>query len=212
MQLNELKLITASNIIRLRQNSGLTQAELGAKLNYSDKSISKWERGEAIPDAFVLLQMAEIFGVNVDYMLSSHDKWEPPAEEETAAEEQTVTVYSINLLVAVTMLGVFTMALTVFVILGLFNIIWWPVFVVALPVALLTLVVLLGVFHRTRYLQYAISGFVVSLFLMLYVLMLPTGNHWQIFLISIPAIVVVFLSCNINIKTGKLEPFWKKKK
>ena len=52
----------------------MTQAELGQRLNYSDKSISKWERGEAIPDAFVLTQMAELFGVTVDYLLCREDK------------------------------------------------------------------------------------------------------------------------------------------
>ena len=49
--MDELKLIFASNLIRLRTAAGMTQAELGEQLNYSDKSISKWERGEAIPDA-----------------------------------------------------------------------------------------------------------------------------------------------------------------
>ena len=52
--MDELKLIFASNLIRLRTAAGMTQAELGEQLNYSDKSISKWERGEAIPDAMVL--------------------------------------------------------------------------------------------------------------------------------------------------------------
>ena len=69
IELTELKLVTASNIINERTKAGMTQAELGAKLNYSDKSVSKWERGEAIPDAFVLTQMAELFGVTVDYLL-----------------------------------------------------------------------------------------------------------------------------------------------
>ena len=77
MELSELKLISASNIIRLRTEAGMTQAELGAKLNYSDKTISKWERGEAIPDAYVLTQLAAMFGVTVDYLLSSHTDWEP---------------------------------------------------------------------------------------------------------------------------------------
>ena len=39
MELNELKLVSASNIIKLRTEKGLTQAELGAMLNYSDKAI-----------------------------------------------------------------------------------------------------------------------------------------------------------------------------
>ena len=67
----------ASNLIRLRLASGMTQAEVGEKLNYSDKSISKWERAEALPDAAVLKKMAEIFGVTVDYLLTGHDQWEP---------------------------------------------------------------------------------------------------------------------------------------
>ena len=71
--MDELKLIFASNLIRLRTAAGMTQAELAEKINYSDKSISKWERGEAIPDAFVLKQMAAIFKVTVDYLLTSND-------------------------------------------------------------------------------------------------------------------------------------------
>ena len=39
--MDELKLIFASNLIRLRTAAGMTQAELGEQLNYSDKSISK---------------------------------------------------------------------------------------------------------------------------------------------------------------------------
>ena len=73
--MDELKLIFASNLIRLRTAAGMTQAELGEQLNYSDKSISKWERGEAIPDAAVLKRMSEIFGVTVDYLLDEHDAW-----------------------------------------------------------------------------------------------------------------------------------------
>ena len=79
--LEDLKVITASNIINLRTKAGMTQAELGELLSYSDKSISKWERAEAIPDAFVLKSMSEIFGVSVDYILSAHDKWQPEPEK-----------------------------------------------------------------------------------------------------------------------------------
>ena len=56
--MDELKLIFASNLIRLRTAAGMTQAELGEQLNYSDKSISKWERGEGLPDVYILAQIA----------------------------------------------------------------------------------------------------------------------------------------------------------
>ena len=196
MELSELKLISASNIISLRTAAGLTQAELGAKLNYSDKSVSKWERGEAIPDAFVLKQLAELFGVSVDYLLSSHDSWEAPAEKDEAESPQ----YSIEHIIAVCVLGVWTMALTVFVVLWVMDIIWWDIFFIALSLSLLTLLILKAVFKRRRHLPLYIAAFVVSLFLLFYVLMLPLGRLWQIFLIAIPAVVIVYLSCRIRIR------------
>ena len=65
MDAAELKLVFASNLINLRTAAGMTQAELGTQLNYSDKTVSKWERGEAVPDAYVLTQLAALFGVTV---------------------------------------------------------------------------------------------------------------------------------------------------
>ena len=199
MQLSELKLISASNIIKLRTGAGLTQAELGEKLNYSDKTISKWERGEAIPDAYVLTQMAEIFGVTVDYLLSSHDAWESP-EQQAARQEEAG--YSVNMIIAISVLGVWTMALTIFVMLWLFDIILWETFVVALPVSILTYMVLICVFRRRRHLQFVIAAFVLSLFILLY-FTLPMQKPWQLFLIAIPAEIIVFLSCNIRRRPRK---------
>ena len=195
MQLEELRLITASNIINLRTEAGMTQAELGAKLNYSDKTISKWERAEAIPDAYVLLQMSEIFGVTVDNLLCSHDEWKPIPVEEPETEQVS---YSTGRIIAIAVIGVWTLALTAFVALWLADIIMWQVFAVALPVSILVYMILICVFHRKRYLQYVIAAFVLSLFVMTYLLCYPRYNPWQLFLIAIPAEVIVFLSCNIK--------------
>ena len=203
MDLSELKLVTASNIIKLRTGAGMTQAELGALLNYSDKTISKWERGEAIPDAYVLTQMAEIFGVTVDALLSSHDKWEPAPDPNEVPERS----YSVNMIIAVAVLGVWTLALTAFVALWLAGIIRWQIFVVALPVSILTYLVLICVFGKRRHLQYVIGLFVFSLFVAVYLLFLHS-NPWQIFLICALAEVLVFLSCNIK----KRPAFLRKKK
>ena len=145
MDLNELKLVTASNIIKLRTSRGLTQAELGALLNYSDKTISKWERGEAIPDAFVLTQLAEIFGVNVDFILSSHDKWEKPKENEV--EEVR---YSVEHIIAIAVIGVLTAFLIAFVTLWLMGIVEWRIFLFALSAAILVYMILICVFKRRR--------------------------------------------------------------
>ena len=195
MQLEELKLITASNIINLRTQAGMTQAELGSKLNYSDKTISKWERAEAIPNAFVLKQMGELFGVSVDNLLSSHDEWKPIPTEEPETEQVS---YSTGRIIAIAVIGVWTLALTAFVALWLVGLIVWQVFVAALPISILVYMVLICVFHRKRYLQHVIAVFVLSLFVAGFLLCYPRYHPWQLFLIVIPAEIIVYLSCNLK--------------
>lgn len=199
MQLEELKLVVAGNLINLRTAAGLTQAELGAKLNYSDKSISKWERGEAIPDAYVLTQIAELFGVTVDYILSSHTDWEPL---KTPEDPKRDVVYSTSVIIAIAVLVVWTLALTAFVALWLGGMVRWKIFVAAFPVSVLTLLVLLCIFKRTRYLKYVVALFVLSLFAAAYLLFI-NHNPWQIFLILVMAEVLVFLSFHVQKRPKK---------
>ena len=199
MQLDELKLVAAGNLINLRTAAGMTQAELGAKLNYSDKSISKWERGEAIPDAYVLTQMAELFGVTVDYLLSSHTDWEPPVAPEDPKKD---VVYSTSVIIAIAVLGVWTLALTAFVALWLAGLVRWKIFAAALPVSILTWLVLLCVFKRTHYLKFMVALFVLSLFVAFYLLFLHV-NPWQIFLVAVLAEVLVFLSFHVQKRPKK---------
>ena len=70
--MKDIKPIIAVNLSNLRKEKGLTQAELAEKLLYSDKSVSKWERAESVPDIYVLNSIAEMFGVTVDYLLQEH--------------------------------------------------------------------------------------------------------------------------------------------
>ena len=64
----------AKNLAYYRKASGLTQLELAEKFNYSDKSVSKWERGEGFPDVFVLKSLADFYGINVDDFFQSEHK------------------------------------------------------------------------------------------------------------------------------------------
>lgn len=201
MELSELKLITASNLINLRTRAGFTQAELGAKLNYSDKNISKWERGESIPDAFVLTQLAELYEVSVDYILSSHDAWEAPEGLPVQVADVDQPKYSAEIIIAIAVLSVMTAALTAFVILWLCGIMEWRVFLVGISLSLLTFLVLDCVFYKARLLQYILSAFVVSLFVLGYFVK-PGANLWQLFLLCVPAIALVFLGCNVRRKPG----------
>ena len=71
----KLKAVLGKNIASFRKLQRLTQAGLAEKLNYSDKTISKWERAESSPDISVLVEIANIFGVTVDYLVTEeHDE------------------------------------------------------------------------------------------------------------------------------------------
>ena len=106
--MDDLKYTTASNIINLRQKAGMTQSELAGLINYSDKSVSKWERAEAVPDAYVLKKMSEIFGVTVDYLLSPHDGWDQDPR-------QKKPLYSNQVIILLSVTGVWMLALILFI-------------------------------------------------------------------------------------------------
>jgi len=81
---DELTSIVAENLANLRKSKGLTQWEIAERFSYSDKSISKWERGEALPDLSTLKAFADFYGVTIDYLIT---KKEPKSENSAAKPE-----------------------------------------------------------------------------------------------------------------------------
>ena len=61
----QLRMQIAENIAYYRKQNGDTQAELAEKLNYSDKSVSKWERGDGTPDIYILAKIAALYKITV---------------------------------------------------------------------------------------------------------------------------------------------------
>ena len=181
--MDELKLITASNLIKLRTDSGMTQAELGSRLNYSDKTVSKWERAESVPDAFVLKQLAGIFGVSVDYLLCEHDEWERTP--------------STGVVTLVSVMGIWTLAVFMFVIFWILGSLQWIIFAAAVPVTVITLLVFNCIWRQGRNNVWIVAALVLSIFLLIYLTLLKF-NLWQLFLVLIPAEIIVFLSFRIR--------------
>lgn len=65
----KLRRLIAENIAYYRKQNGDTQADLAEKLNYSDKSVSKWERGDGTPDVFILAKIASLYDITVQDLL-----------------------------------------------------------------------------------------------------------------------------------------------
>ena len=198
--MTELKTVVARNIATLRVAAHLTQFELGEKLSYSDKAVSRWERGEAIPDAYVLLEMADIFGVTVDFILHEHTEEEFVKEESAPEEEHPHTKTNRRLVNWVSFLGVWALSLLNFVTMSIFGNYFWLIFIYAIPTSFTVLFILNCVWGKrwlgVIYLSVTVWGILASFHLSL----LGQPNAWMLYLIGIPAQIIVPIAFSIGRK------------
>lgn len=194
--MEDIRLYFASNLSRLRAEKHMTQSELAELLNYSDKSVSKWERADAIPDAFVLKQLSEIFGVSIDYLLSEHDSWVPPED----ADDEPFRWK--NEVMGVSIAAIWAMAVLIFVIMWMLGNVQWMIFVGAVPATLVAALVLDSLWYSGKHNFYYITALVPALVALIFLLLLPK-IYWQLFLVIVPAEVVVYYSFRIAKKCKK---------
>ena len=184
MDSENLKLQIGNNIAANRKNCGLTQAELAEKLNYSDKAVSKWERGESIPDVITMVQLAELFGVGVDDLLGEQQVIGTP-QEKTAKPKKRVDKRVIQCLVS---LLVWFVALFVYVVLSSMQIPYtWIGFFYAVPANAIVLLSLRSAWKKYRLNHLLVSLIVWGSLVAFYTTMLVfTGyNIWKLFLLGI---------------------------
>lgn len=100
----------AENIAYYRKRIGLTQSELSEKINYSDKSVSKWERGDGIPDVIVLSELAELFGVTLTDLVSAEQRKDPAKKRKRTRVFVTLLASGLPWLVAAVVYFIVKMA------------------------------------------------------------------------------------------------------
>lgn len=182
----ELKDILAKNITEHRRKLKLTQVELAEKLNFSDKSISKWERGEGVPDVETLYNMSQLFGVTVDSLLST-DKVEEKKVVDKNKTRIFVTVLSVGLawLVCTVMFAVLAMLP--------YDIPkTWLCFVYAVPVSAIVLTVFTALWGRYWQLASSVSLLVWSVATSLF-LTITFDRSWFLFIACIPLQILVIV-------------------
>lgn len=184
MEEEQLAVIIGKNITRLRRMANMTQLELAEKLNYSDKSVSKWEQGNGIPDVRILMQLSEMFGVTLDDLVHEHihDEVVPKS---TRRKSRLITVLCASGLC-------WLVAVVCFVLLGLFG--WelpykWLAFVYAVPASAIVVLVFSCVWRWKWVRLVSISVLVWTALACIYLTALALGADsrvWLIFLIGIP--------------------------
>lgn len=188
--MEQIKPTIARNIVRLRQASGMTQAELAAKLNYSDKAVSKWERGESLPDVAVLAQIADLFQVSMDWLVRGEVMSAEPAVKQRSHLNRTlVTVMSI--------LMVWLIAALVFTVIHLItggNVANILVFVYAVPVSFIIWLIFNSIWFNQRRNYLIISLLMWSLLVTLQLTILPLGvNVWPVYILGIPGQLIILI-------------------
>ena len=191
--MENIKPTVAKNIVSLRTKAGFTQIELAQKLNYSDKAVSKWERGESVPDITVLAKIAEIFDVSLDFLVFGKEnnyvsKENPAPSNASKHNRMIITALSIVLIWLITVLS-FVINFEIGVNEGVLL-----TFIYSIPTSLTVWLVFNSIwFNRRRnflivsILMWAVIGAVYFSFLTFSI------NIPLIFLLGIPGQIAIFL-------------------
>ena len=193
----ELKNILAKNLLELRKSKSLTQLELADKLNYSDKSVSKWEHGDAMPDVEVLAKIAKFYNVTVDYLISEHNQndqditlLDEKSQRRLRGKKLIITLLSISALWTIT------------TIIYVQTLIWsklnlWMLFIWSVPISFVLLLIFNAIWGRHRFSVFLSSFLVWTIIASLYLQFLQY-NIWVLFFIGIPIQISLILSLKLR--------------
>ena len=196
----KLKTQLGANIASYRKRFRMTQAALAEKINYSDKAVSKWERGESIPDLPTIVLLAELFEVTVDDLIV-----DPDALPETTGKVEKIMSAAVEktlkrkankrAILGLSSILVWFVALLAYVLfssLDLEN--SWLAFIYAFPVNCIVLLTLRSAWRDFRWNQTLVSGIVWGALASVYatLLVLLQLNIWKVFLLGIPGQLAIF--------------------
>lgn len=194
--MNNLKQIIANNISELRVGANMTQLELAERLNYSDKAISKWERGESIPDIAVLKEIADLFEVTLDYLVEeSHE-----AKVQSSFKKKT-RKYNHGFITGISVLLVWLCATLGFVITDILadTTKHWLTFIYAVPVSMIVWLIMNTLWFNKRRNFFIISLLVWSALIAFYLSFMAFGiSVWQVLILGVPAQVIILLWSRIK--------------
>jgi len=200
MDSEKLKIQVGCNIAACRKRAGMTQADLAQKLNYTDKAVSKWERGESVPDLLTLIQLARLFDISLDELTA-----DPNAlPENTGTVQQTMgrvvektlkRKADKRIIVWLSSLIVWFVATLFFVVTASARITWgWLAFLFAVPADAIVVLSLRSAWRDFRSNMGLISVIMWgSLACVFAVLALVLEPYWLIFLLGIPGQAAIFL-------------------
>lgn len=185
----DVKKIVADNLVKLRKSKDMTQGDLAKVLSYSDKTISKWEHADSLPDIAVLSEIAEFYGVTLNDLTSEN------AIENV--QKQNTFDYNYAIISCLIATAVFLIATIVFVYCHIiFDENVWTAFVWAVPASAATLLLFNRHSRRkNKVLAASLNSVLLWSCLMAFYLQFLNLQLWLIFLIGVPVqLIIIFLT------------------
>lgn len=200
--MKNLNEIVGENLTFLRKKAGYTQLELGDKFSYSDKTVSKWEQGSVLPSVDVLKDIADFYGVSVDYILSEHNT----EKEFKSIVKRTPNFHKKAIVVSLIITIFFAIGMTIYLA-SIYNMKtadmhvnrYWTVFLWCVPASLLLLCFTSRKMFRMPVANLIFrSSFIWTILAAAYITFLFEGNYWYLFFIGVPLQIAVILVYNLN--------------
>lgn len=199
--MDDIKQIIAKNIIELRRRDGMTQAELAEKLSYTDKAVSKWERGASVPDISVLKNIAELFGVTVDYLITDEHPVIPKKQNDETRKRR---LRNRGFITGMSILLVWLVAALAFVVIDFAAkdcTHHWLAFLYAVPASMIVWLVLNSIWFDLRRNFIIISCLMWTLLIVFHITLLSFGfNPWLIYILGIPGQAIIILWSRLRFK------------
>ena len=191
--MENLRQIIPNNIVKLRKENNLTQNQLAKKINYSDKAVSRWEKGEVLPDIETLQLIAQTFNVPLSQLIEEKEV-HVKSSKFTRAEVLSRIFF---------ILEIWTIICVVYAYLNVvYKENFWKIFLIGIPFSSF----ILFIFDRRKHnISSFVSGtiFIWSMLTCVFIYLLPIVT-WYVFMIGIPLQGILIVKYIFNFKQKDL--------
>ena len=181
--------LIAQNLINYRKANNLTQQDVALRLNYSDKAVSKWERGESVPDAYTLSRIADLYGVSIDALCGKKED-EIVKIDNRKTIRMFITALSCGLAWAIAVL-----VFILFTLIPAFEFNHeWLILIYAIPVSFIVLTVFSAMWFGLATRCISVSGIVIGAALSIHLTLgLYIAKAWLIYVLALALEILVIL-------------------
>ena len=186
--MENIKEIIAQNLVNLRKDRKYTQQELAAKLNYSDKAVSRWEHAETLPDIETLCRICDIYGVKFEYLLQK----EQPKKNNPYIIKRDTPNQVIIMLIAIAAVWIATTVIYSYMNIMMGNNMW-ELFIWAIPVTAIVCMICNFHFFKNKVFKYILSSIINWTIILSVYIQLIESNFWLLFIVGIPIQIIIIL-------------------